>query len=72
LSQNQFQEKLEELTPLPDLLKATQLRLQEAQQLRMIAERNCEEIARELDELKDKVHALSLYLSSKHLDLSSC
>lgn len=50
----QFQEKLQELTPLPDLLKATQLKLQETQQLKTIAEQNCEDMAREMQEAKDK------------------
>lgn len=48
-----FQEKLQELTPLPEILKATQLKLQECSQLRIIAERNCEELGKEVDELKE-------------------
>lgn len=51
----QFQEKLQELTPLPDILKATQLKLQEAQQLQLIAERNAEKVDLELQRSKDKV-----------------
>ncbi|XP_017775128.1 PREDICTED: putative leucine-rich repeat-containing protein DDB_G0290503 [Nicrophorus vespilloides] len=51
---NQFQEKLQELTPLPDILKATQLKLQEAQQMHMMAERNNEALLREIQSLRDK------------------
>ena len=50
-----FQEKLSEYTPLPDILKETQLKLQEAQQLRMIAERNLEDVQRELQDCKERV-----------------
>lgn len=56
---NQFQEKLQELMPLPDILKATQLKLQEAQQMHLLAERNNEAIARELQMYKDKVAAMA-------------
>ncbi|XP_023289776.1 uncharacterized protein LOC105703467 [Orussus abietinus] len=55
---NQFQEKLAELAPLPDLLKQTQMKLQESQQLRLLAERNCEDLSRELLSCKDKMQAL--------------
>ncbi|XP_020708167.2 myosin heavy chain, non-muscle [Athalia rosae] len=55
---NQFQEKLSELAPLPDLLKQTQVKLQEAQQMRLLAERNCEDLSRELLAYKDKVGTL--------------
>lgn len=51
---NQFQEKLQELTPLPDILKATQLKLQEAQQMHLMAERNNEALLREIQNLRDK------------------
>lgn len=56
---NQFQEKLTELMPLPDILKSTQMKLQEAQQMHLLAERNNEAIARELQQYKDKVAALA-------------
>ena len=56
--QNQFQEKLAELAPLPDILKQTQLKLQESQQMRQIAERNCEDLSRELLDYKDKMQGL--------------
>ncbi|XP_050295290.1 myosin-9 [Anthonomus grandis grandis] len=52
---NQFQEKLQELAPLPDILKATQVKLQEAQQMHLLAERNNESLARELQTYKDKL-----------------
>ncbi|KAH0535339.1 hypothetical protein KQX54_015959 [Cotesia glomerata] len=56
---NQFQEKLAELAPLPDILKQTQLKLQECQQMRLLAERNCEELSRELMHCKDKIGAIT-------------
>ncbi|XP_019696707.1 centriolin [Harpegnathos saltator] len=52
---NQFQEKLAELAPLPDILKQSQTKLQETQQMRLIAERNCEDLSRELQGYKDKL-----------------
>lgn len=52
---NQFQEKLQELTPLPDILKTTQIKLQEAQQMHLLAERNNEALVRELQAYRDKV-----------------
>ncbi|XP_031846794.1 uncharacterized protein LOC116433151 [Nomia melanderi] len=55
---NQFQEKLAELAPLPDLLKQTQVKLQEAQQMRLVAERNCEDLSRDLIGYKDKAQTL--------------
>ncbi|XP_034938714.1 outer dense fiber protein 2 [Chelonus insularis] len=56
---NQFQEKLAELAPLPDLLKQTQIKLQECQQKRLVAERNCEELTRELLSCKEKIGAMT-------------
>ncbi|XP_059055099.1 paramyosin-like [Achroia grisella] len=53
-----FQEKLQELAPIPDLLKATQLRLKDAQQAQAIAEHNAEQLARELNCAREKVHVL--------------
>lgn len=55
----QFQEKLQELLPLPDLLKTTQLKLQEAQQMHLLAERNNEALARDLQVYKDKITAIT-------------
>lgn len=54
-TQNQFQEKLAELAPLPEILKQSQTKLQETQQIRLIAERNCEDLSRELQGYKDKL-----------------
>ncbi|KPI94338.1 Outer dense fiber protein 2 [Papilio xuthus] len=53
-----FQEKLQELTPIPDLLKATQMKLKDAQQSQAIAEHNAEQLARELNCAREKVHVL--------------
>ncbi|XP_049884911.1 putative leucine-rich repeat-containing protein DDB_G0290503 [Pectinophora gossypiella] len=53
-----FQEKLQELAPIPDLLKATQMRLKDAQQAQAIAEHNAEQLARELNCAREKVHIL--------------
>ncbi|XP_024936584.1 uncharacterized protein LOC107263492 isoform X1 [Cephus cinctus] len=55
---NQFQEKLAELAPLPDMLKQTQMKLQEAQQMRLLAERNCDDLSRELLNSKEKLQSL--------------
>ncbi|KAG5892911.1 hypothetical protein JTB14_006226 [Gonioctena quinquepunctata] len=56
---NQFQEKLQELMPLPDILKSTQMKLQEAQQMHLLAERNNEALAKELQMYKDKIAAIN-------------
>ncbi|VEN56310.1 unnamed protein product [Callosobruchus maculatus] len=56
---NQFQEKVQELMPLPDILKNTQMKLQEAQQMHLLAERNNESITRELNMYKEKLAALT-------------
>ncbi|XP_014608308.1 PREDICTED: uncharacterized protein LOC106789023 [Polistes canadensis] len=61
---NQFQEKLAELAPLPDILKQTQMKLQEAQQMRLVAERNCEDLSRELLGCKDKIQTLQSQLDA--------
>ncbi|XP_015122418.1 uncharacterized protein LOC107044875, partial [Diachasma alloeum] len=61
---NQFQEKLAELAPLPEILKQSQLKLQESQQMRAMAERNCEELDRELLAAKEKLGALSSQLDN--------
>ncbi|KAL4717444.1 hypothetical protein ACJJTC_000593 [Scirpophaga incertulas] len=53
-----FQEKLQELAPIPDLLKATQMRLKDAQQSQAIAEHNAEQLARELNCAREKIHVL--------------
>ncbi|XP_011299643.1 uncharacterized protein [Fopius arisanus] len=61
---NQFQEKLAELAPLPEILKQAQLKLQECQQMRVLAERNSEELDRELLGAKDKIGSLSSQLDN--------
>ncbi|XP_048488569.1 CAP-Gly domain-containing linker protein 1-like [Plutella xylostella] len=53
-----FQEKLQELSPLPDLLRATQLKLKDAQQSQAVAEHNAEQLARELLICREKIHVL--------------
>lgn len=55
---NQFQEKLQELTPLPDILKATQKKLQEVQQMHLLAERKNELLLKDLQTCRDKVFVI--------------
>ncbi|XP_077258497.1 uncharacterized protein LOC143895322, partial [Temnothorax americanus] len=55
---NQFQEKLAELAPLPDILKQMQIKMQDAQKMRLVAERSCEDLSRELLGCKDKIQTL--------------
>ncbi|KAK9737124.1 hypothetical protein QE152_g11002 [Popillia japonica] len=57
---NQFQEKLQELTPLPDILKATQKKLQEVQQMHLLAERKNELLLKDLQTCRDKAGELEL------------
>lgn len=65
---NQFQEKLQELTPLPEILKATQLKLQEAQQMHLMAERNNESLIRELQAFKDRAAEMENELEKQRSD----
>lgn len=65
---NQFQEKLQELTPLPEILKATQLKLQEAQQMHFMAERNNESLVRELQAFKDRASEMENELEKQRSD----
>nr|XP_023016569.1 outer dense fiber protein 2 isoform X1 [Leptinotarsa decemlineata] len=65
---NQFQEKLQELMPLPDILKSTQMKLQEAQQMHLLAERNNEAIAKELQLYKDKISAMTSQMDEVRSD----
>ncbi|XP_022832936.1 spindle pole body component 110-like [Spodoptera litura] len=51
----QFQEKLQELAPLPDLLKGAQIQLQEAKQLQRLAEDSSEQLSNELLRVKEKL-----------------
>lgn len=65
---NQFQEKLAELSPLPDILKATQLKLQEEQHIRGIAERNLDALSRELQMYKDKLACMANQMEKQKND----
>lgn len=58
----QFQEKLQELAPLPDLLKGAQIQLQEAKQLQRLAEDSSEQLSNELLRVKEKVYSLLYFL----------
>lgn len=58
----QFQEKLQELAPLPDLLKGAQIQLQEAKQLQRLAEDSSEQLSNELLRVKEKVYLLLYFL----------
>ncbi|KAJ2954247.1 hypothetical protein O0L34_g2494 [Tuta absoluta] len=51
----QFQEKLHELAPLPDLLKGAQIELQEAKQLQRLAEDSSMQLSNELQRVKEKL-----------------
>ncbi|KAM3968450.1 outer dense fiber protein 2 [Aphomia sociella] len=51
----QFQEKLQELAPLPDLLKGAQIQLQEAKQLQRLAEDSAHQLSNELHRVKEKL-----------------
>ncbi|XP_063373968.1 uncharacterized protein LOC134661721 [Cydia amplana] len=53
-----FQEKLQELTPLPKLLQATHSQLRDAQQQQALAEHRAEQLARELICARDKISVL--------------
>ncbi|XP_063633003.1 CAP-Gly domain-containing linker protein 1-like [Cydia splendana] len=58
-----FQEKLQELTPLPKLLQATHRQLRDAQQQQAIAEHRTEQLARELMCARDKIAVLEYELN---------
>ncbi|CAK1588612.1 unnamed protein product [Parnassius mnemosyne] len=51
----QFQEKLQELAPLPDLLKGAQIQLQEAKQMQKLAEDSSQQLSGELNRVKEKL-----------------
>ncbi|XP_013139977.1 PREDICTED: outer dense fiber protein 2-like isoform X1 [Papilio polytes] len=51
----QFQEKLQELAPLPDLLKGSQMQLQEAKQMQRLAEDSTQQLSSELNRVKEKL-----------------
>ncbi|GBP78725.1 hypothetical protein EVAR_65469_1 [Eumeta japonica] len=54
-----FQEQMQQLEPLPDLLRATEARLKVAYQKQAEAEHNTESLARELNSVRDKLVKLS-------------
>lgn len=58
----QFQEKLQELAPLPDLLKGAQIQLQEAKQLQRLAEDSSQQLSNELHRVKEKVQVFVVLL----------
>ncbi|KAI8430990.1 hypothetical protein MSG28_001083 [Choristoneura fumiferana] len=51
----QFQEKLQELAPLPDLLKGAQIQLQEAKQMQKLAEDSTQQLSSELHRVREKL-----------------
>lgn len=67
-NQHQFQEKLAELAPFPEILKQSQTKLQEVQQMRLVAERNCEGLSRDLFGYKDKVQNLQNDLDALRIE----
>jgi chromosome segregation ATPase len=56
---------------LSEILKQTQLKLQENQQLRMVAEHNCEDLSRELLGSKDKIDCLQNQMNALQRDLEA-
>ncbi|XP_011495617.1 PREDICTED: uncharacterized protein LOC105360420 [Ceratosolen solmsi marchali] len=68
---NQFQEKLAELAPLSDILKQTQIKLQENQQLRMAVEHNCEDLSRELLGAKEKIDCMQNQINELQREIQS-
>lgn len=63
----QFQEKLQELAPLPDLLKGAQIQLQEAKQLQKLAESSSDQLSNELQCVKEKVRICYLLIKNMFL-----
>ncbi|KAL4717812.1 hypothetical protein ACJJTC_000961 [Scirpophaga incertulas] len=53
----QFEEKLKELAPLPDLLKSAQYELQEAKQMQLLAEDSTQQLSNELKRVNEKLVA---------------
>ncbi|KAG6446544.1 hypothetical protein O3G_MSEX004490 [Manduca sexta] len=64
----QFQEKLQELAPLPDLLKGAQIQLEEAKQLQRLAEDTSRQLSNELHFVKEKLAAVVNNLNQEKLD----
>ncbi|XP_052746583.1 outer dense fiber protein 2 [Bicyclus anynana] len=63
----QFQEKLQELAPLPDLLKGAQIQLEEARQLQKLAEDSSAQLSCELNRVNEK---LVMAVNSLHCEKS--
>ncbi|XP_063372770.1 myosin-9-like isoform X1 [Cydia amplana] len=62
----QFQEKLQELAQLPDLLKGAQIQLQESKQLQKLAEESTQQFSNELQLVREKlVHAVNSFNQEK-------
>lgn len=51
----EFEDRLQELAPLPDILKAAQSKMNEEKQLRQIAEHNCADLNHELAAALERV-----------------
>ncbi|CAB3225942.1 unnamed protein product [Arctia plantaginis] len=66
----QFQEKLQELAPLPDLLKGAQMQLQEAKQLQSLAEDSSHQLSCELHRVKEKLVVAVNNLNQEKADKS--
>ncbi|XP_045510074.1 interaptin-like [Colias croceus] len=66
----QFQEKLQELAPLPDLLKGAQIQLQEARQLQKLAEENSHQLSTELHKVKEKLVIAVNNLNAERIEKS--
>ncbi|CAH2985584.1 unnamed protein product [Chilo suppressalis] len=64
----QFQEKLQELSPLPDLLKGAQIQLQEAKQMQKLAEDSSQQLSNELNRVKEKLVIVVNNLSQEKAD----
>ncbi|XP_072930602.1 outer dense fiber protein 2-like [Epargyreus clarus] len=64
----QFQEKLQELAPLPDLLKGAQIQLHEAKQLQRLAEDSSAQLANELNLVKEKLVVAVSNLNQEKVD----
>ncbi|PSN44066.1 hypothetical protein C0J52_11938 [Blattella germanica] len=67
----QFDEKLQELSPLPDLLTATQAKMKEVQQQKALADQKLAEMERELHEANQKIAALMRQMQDSQISLES-
>ncbi|GBP95893.1 Outer dense fiber protein 2 [Eumeta japonica] len=53
-----FQDRLQQLAPIPEMLKNSEARLRDSLQAQAIAEHKCEQLSRELNSAREKIHAL--------------